>query len=466
MDTLLVYVSFLDLHYNGIDNKCPSQAGLFSAALTAFNVQSYAMLTPTGPDPVLDALQRISEQLSGFSVNFTSVDSTTPAWQQNGSTAQSAPQRWAVWLNTLWFCSLICSLSSASVAIMVKQWLNEYKTGISGNSRKAARLRQYRLNGVIRWHVGTIIISILPTLLQISLGLFFAGLLILLWELNDQVALAASALVGVLSLFAAVTSILPIFRSDCSYQTPLSLSIFYAACPLRRGLVYSISTAADWLYSVSASHSAIQNLANRVSTKLTSIALGCPSLHATETSWVEKTLVELDADIFTMAYTTTMDLSLLSHATVCFTDMDDTHISGIFDRIDAENKQRGQSHPGSHCSSHWTLNIPQDMAFDVILAKELLSNQTRKSDLALSSYSRTSPRLDSVGSPNHCNRYLSRFLVTLQHYSSNREFRAPFDSHNPLHTVISCLYTEDVEIEDELWHSGGLTVKIDSYFMY
>ncbi|KAI0702785.1 hypothetical protein C8T65DRAFT_611898, partial [Cerioporus squamosus] len=38
-------------------------AGLFSAILTAFNVQSYQLLTPPAPDPVVSALQQISAQL-------------------------------------------------------------------------------------------------------------------------------------------------------------------------------------------------------------------------------------------------------------------------------------------------------------------------------------------------------------------------------------------------------------------
>ncbi|EIW53902.1 uncharacterized protein TRAVEDRAFT_87494, partial [Trametes versicolor FP-101664 SS1] len=45
-------------------------AGLFSAILTAFNVQSYQLLQPAPtPDPVLVALQQISAQLSSFSNN-------------------------------------------------------------------------------------------------------------------------------------------------------------------------------------------------------------------------------------------------------------------------------------------------------------------------------------------------------------------------------------------------------------
>ncbi|EIW54235.1 uncharacterized protein TRAVEDRAFT_132073, partial [Trametes versicolor FP-101664 SS1] len=38
-------------------------AGLFSAVLTAFNVQSYILLQPAAPDPSLAVLQQMSAQL-------------------------------------------------------------------------------------------------------------------------------------------------------------------------------------------------------------------------------------------------------------------------------------------------------------------------------------------------------------------------------------------------------------------
>ncbi len=53
---------------------------------------------------------------------------------------------------------------------MVKQWLNEYNTGVTGTSLEISRLRQYRLNNLAKWHVAEIV-SILPVLLQVALAL-------------------------------------------------------------------------------------------------------------------------------------------------------------------------------------------------------------------------------------------------------------------------------------------------------
>ncbi|KAI0742989.1 hypothetical protein C8Q80DRAFT_1062238, partial [Daedaleopsis nitida] len=125
----------------------------------------------------------------------------------------------AVILNVLWFSSLIFSLSAASVAIMVKQWLAEYSTGISGSSPHIARIRQRRLNSLKRWRVAEII-GVLPVLLQIALSLFFAGILVLLWHLNHAVATVATILIGVLFLLILVTIVLPAFSRNCCYISP------------------------------------------------------------------------------------------------------------------------------------------------------------------------------------------------------------------------------------------------------
>ncbi|EJF60966.1 hypothetical protein BD309DRAFT_832166, partial [Dichomitus squalens] len=104
IDTLLVY------------------AGLFSAILTAFNVQSYLLLQPPAtPDPTLAVLQQISLQLNSFSVNPPFVNSTQHAIIPSIPPTPEA-ESWAVALNTLWFSALICSLASASCGILIKQW--------------------------------------------------------------------------------------------------------------------------------------------------------------------------------------------------------------------------------------------------------------------------------------------------------------------------------------------------------
>ncbi|KAI0368235.1 hypothetical protein BV20DRAFT_480261 [Pilatotrama ljubarskyi] len=234
IDTLLVY------------------AGLFSAVVTAFNVESYVLLQPQTPDPSLAVLERISAQLGSSSVHTPSLNQTEPSSPLLSASPSLAPA-WTVWLNIFWFSSLMCSLAAASIGIAVKQWLQEYSSGLSGTSRHTARLRQRRLNSLTKWRVADITAA-LPVMLQLALGLYCVGLLILLWNLHPVVAALASALVALLFMFTLATSVLPLFRDDCSYLSTQSLALYalwIKVYPPGRQLSYrairSCVLAARWL---------------------------------------------------------------------------------------------------------------------------------------------------------------------------------------------------------------------------
>ncbi|TFK86569.1 hypothetical protein K466DRAFT_443009, partial [Polyporus arcularius HHB13444] len=196
MDTLLVY------------------AGLFSAVLTAFNVQSYQLLQPGSTDPMVALLQEISSQLASFTVSSPFVNSTHAGRSTGYIQPHFHAPTSAVWLNTLWFSSLVFSLASATIALFVKQWLHE--ATVQGTSRESARLRQYRLNGLHRWRVGTIVVA-LPILLQVSSVLYLAGLVILLWTLHTTVAAITSTLVAIVFTSFLTVTILPVLKNDCPY---------------------------------------------------------------------------------------------------------------------------------------------------------------------------------------------------------------------------------------------------------
>ena len=205
-------------------------------------MQSYLLLQPDSGDETVLALAHISAQLTSFSVNQAFVNSTVAAFVPPSS-AFVAPLS-AIWINALWFTSLICTLSASSIAVTVKQWLYQYKQGLSGTSREISRLRQYRYDNLLSWRVPEII-ALLPVLLQIALSLFLGGLLILLWTLNPVVALLSSVLVGALFSFQAVTTLLPTFRPDCSYQSPQALGVFLALQPLRNALIRATRAASS-----------------------------------------------------------------------------------------------------------------------------------------------------------------------------------------------------------------------------
>lgn len=164
-----------------------------------------------------------------MTISGTSIASDKDPFMPNSFTAPSS----AIWINTLWFSSLICTLSASSIAIMVKQWLQQYNLGLSGTSHEVARLRQYRYESLLKWRI-VWIIAMLPILLQVALCLFLAGLVLLMWTLHPVPAAIASFLVGTLLVFIIATTILPAFQSDCFYKSPAALGWILILQTVRR----------------------------------------------------------------------------------------------------------------------------------------------------------------------------------------------------------------------------------------
>ncbi|KAL4244648.1 hypothetical protein ABKN59_010096 [Abortiporus biennis] len=193
-------------------------AGLFSAVLTAFNIESYRALNLDSADKSLLVLQQIAQQLA---LNGNNGNSTQPL-----SIPQTfQPPRAVVRINILWFTSLFLSLISASLGMLVKQWLREYLAGDHASSRNQARVRQFRYRGVTKWRVFEIM-AFLPSLLQISLILFLIGLIDFLRLVHMEVAAVISVLVGIWFFVYAATTFLPTIFPDCPYKSPQARLIY------------------------------------------------------------------------------------------------------------------------------------------------------------------------------------------------------------------------------------------------
>ncbi|KAI1782980.1 hypothetical protein LXA43DRAFT_1136078 [Ganoderma leucocontextum] len=329
MDTLLVY------------------AGLFSAVLTAFNVQSYQLLQPQPTDPMLAALQQISAQLNSFTVNTPFVNATQQARPLDDMPFKAPPS--VVWINALWFSSLVCSLAAASIALMVKQWLDQLRVGLSGTSRDSARLRRYRLNGILKWQVGSIIV-VLPILLQLALLLFLAGLVILLWTLHSTVATVTSTLVGALVLFSFTVTVLPAFQWDCAYQSPQALfvhELFRFQWNYVRVSFFSLLNTVFPVWRlpvprppVDALPTALQRLLMKMRAALVWVTGDAP-LYPTWRGREQLAISspeaarDLDRHVAVMAYTTTFAVRYVKHADILFPDLGQKQVPRYFDTIRA-----------------------------------------------------------------------------------------------------------------------------------
>ncbi|KAK1216326.1 hypothetical protein PQX77_021049 [Marasmius sp. AFHP31] len=169
-------------------------AGLFSAVVTAFTIESYQWLQEAPEDTTVALLKQISQQMNGTSVpepDTFSVSSSDVA------------------INVLWFLSLIIALVDALFALLCKQWLREHRRHTHTRTpSEALALRWLRNQSLEKWRVPTILAS-LPTLLELALFLFLAGLLELLRTRHPVPFSIATAVVAFASVFYFGTTIIP-----------------------------------------------------------------------------------------------------------------------------------------------------------------------------------------------------------------------------------------------------------------
>lgn len=99
------------------------------------------------------------------------------------------PPLTAVIVNCFWTSSLAFSLGASFGAILCKEWFTEYSSGTEPVVQlfRACR-RHMRFMAFEKWYVRTFV-TLLPTLLHMSVLLFFAGMIVQLWSLSEIVAI-------------------------------------------------------------------------------------------------------------------------------------------------------------------------------------------------------------------------------------------------------------------------------------
>ncbi|KAJ6495527.1 hypothetical protein DFH09DRAFT_1376533 [Mycena vulgaris] len=212
-------------------------AGLFSASLTAFLVESYKSLTPDQGAITIAILAQISRQLDA-GANATSADLAILRGFH--------PTPSSLACNTFWFLSLGFSLSCALIATLVEQWARDFiqKTEMRPSPIIRARIFSYLYFGLQRFGMHTTV-AFLPLLLHASLILFFAGLVAFLHPINMLLMTIAAVMLGLIFATYAYLTVLPIYSSDCPYRTPLSAMAWALFLRLRAAFNASHKFATD-----------------------------------------------------------------------------------------------------------------------------------------------------------------------------------------------------------------------------
>src|SRR5258707_7509965 len=198
----------------------PPQAGLFSAALTGFVIDSNQDLQVKPADEMVYYLRQQSTILSQISVQLASIapqvsiPSTPPA-----PFPAFSPSAFSIRVNAFWFMALAFSLIAALLAILVQKWVRDYMHVFNRYSDplKSARFRQYLYEGCEGWHMPRVAEAV-PGFLHVSLFLFFVGLGDSLLNINTTIGMCTIVPISIYGLLYILTTFLPIISPQSPYQ--------------------------------------------------------------------------------------------------------------------------------------------------------------------------------------------------------------------------------------------------------
>jgi hypothetical protein len=211
------------------------QTGLFSAAVATLVSVSIQDLQPNPQNSSPSYLGNI----------YQLQDPNTPISASLDVAPRFSPPRYAVWVNSFWFLSLAMSLTCGLLATLLQQWARRYITITqpSCGPRKRARIRAFFAEGLAseKRHLH-LAVEALPILLHMSLFVFFAGLLVLLFNTDHTVFGIVAGWVGLCVAVYGYITFIPVFRQDRPYFSPLSSP----AWSLLNGTMFAAIRALYW----------------------------------------------------------------------------------------------------------------------------------------------------------------------------------------------------------------------------
>ncbi|KAF8493460.1 hypothetical protein F5888DRAFT_827922 [Russula emetica] len=216
--------------------------GLFSATVAVFIVESYKLLSPDSGNTTTYLLTQITQQLAGFKNN---------AYPQPQGPAAFSPTVSILFVNALWFLSLVIAIVSAFYVMLVQQWIRRYTQTLADLklTTDQERVRSCLFLGTQKYKMSHAI-GLIPLPLHISVFLFFSGLIVFLFTISNAIAIVITVAVVLIGLLYAGLTILPITDDVCPYFTPMSDVWWY--------IQHSIVSA-----GVSGCHLALEQFRNR-----------------------------------------------------------------------------------------------------------------------------------------------------------------------------------------------------------
>ncbi|KAG2002248.1 hypothetical protein CC2G_004451 [Coprinopsis cinerea AmutBmut pab1-1] len=133
------------------------------------------------------------------------------------------PKAIDVWVNGLWFTSLLTTLFGAIVGVLARSWLIRFSPINTRQEATEAYKRWMLDQRSERWRLRKVI-TFIPLLVQLAFFLFAAGVGLQVLEDHRSLGIVVLGAVSVSIIVYLVISALPLFFSpdSCPFQTPLS----------------------------------------------------------------------------------------------------------------------------------------------------------------------------------------------------------------------------------------------------
>lgn len=243
------------------------------------------------------------------------------------------------------------------MAILVKQWFQEYTDLTSSQAKEHVCIRQYRFDSLHTWRVHTIS-KLLPLFLQLSLLLFFIGLLVLLWTVSIPVAAFVTVPVIFWLIFWLMSTVLPSVYGDCPYKSAESTILFTLVQRTKPGLhsmLYSLYVRCMYVNAFQ-----LNSLLWTLAHKLSGRSFG---------SWREREKVAVQEDMQKLAKQTMrcadeilMDEGIISHSAYLYLQtIRHPYIGSVVDELLNLFQEDENLHPGNlrwlHSSMSATMNV-------------------------------------------------------------------------------------------------------------
>ncbi|KAF5309418.1 hypothetical protein D9619_012381 [Psilocybe cf. subviscida] len=190
-------------------------AGLFSAILTAFLIETRKNLQPDSQDLTNRYLHALVVQLQSPNRPHMNASAIEAVFEKY------TPSTAFRWINGLWFVALTFSLVGAFGSILAKGWVAQFIPISAGVPIIDAYNRHRRFFGDDQLHLRAVITALLVTL-HVGFYLFFVGLVLLLFQDDIRIGVFVTIFLTLTMLLYLGCSMRPILNPHSPFRTPLS----------------------------------------------------------------------------------------------------------------------------------------------------------------------------------------------------------------------------------------------------